>query len=201
MRFYSFLIALCLLSEPVSMAGGVVDGQPVNAATVNAAYLYKNGNDTSPYTYTLGALTVTGLTTPTGGILGSTSGVLDSAGNVGETLTNTGAATAGTGAQATIATLTLTVGVWLVTGATQGDNNATQTGFDAYFYQKGVNGAVVGSDKLYFRYAAGQAAAVTFPARVLVVATADVTKTIAIKVQALTSNQDHFAYLSATRMP
>lgn len=49
-------------SEFAYSAGGVVNGQPVNATITNAAFLFKNANDSSPFSYTLGGLNITGLT-------------------------------------------------------------------------------------------------------------------------------------------
>lgn len=50
-------LAMAALAGSVSArAAGVANGQPVNAAITNAAFLYKNGDDTSIYTYNLGAL-------------------------------------------------------------------------------------------------------------------------------------------------
>ena len=44
------LIALLLLLPNLGFAaGGVQNGQPVNAAVTNAAFLFKNGNDADPY--------------------------------------------------------------------------------------------------------------------------------------------------------
>lgn len=45
------IISLLLLLAPIQSiaAGGVVNGQPVNAAVTNAAFIFKNGNDQDPY--------------------------------------------------------------------------------------------------------------------------------------------------------
>lgn len=69
------VLPLCLfiVFEPIALAGGVVDGEPVNAAITNAAFLYKNANDTSPYGYTFtnstaSTSTSTGAIVITGGL-------------------------------------------------------------------------------------------------------------------------------------
>ena len=98
------------------------------------------------------------------------------------------------------ASLTLTTGVWLVSGTYNNDNNATQTGFDVYFYQKNANAGTQGVDKFVVRYAAAQAHAATFAPRVLVIASGDANKTIEIRAQAITANQTGFGYLTATRI-
>jgi hypothetical protein len=43
------ILLLLLLSSRALAAGGIVNGQPVNAAITNAAFLFKNGNDSDPF--------------------------------------------------------------------------------------------------------------------------------------------------------
>lgn len=58
-KMIAWSILMLSLSPYALYAAGVVNGQPVNATITNAAFLYKNGNDSSPYTYDLGLLSVT----------------------------------------------------------------------------------------------------------------------------------------------
>lgn len=50
----SLILLSTLLSTHIALAaGGVVNGQPVNATVTNAAFLFKNGNDTDTFKITL----------------------------------------------------------------------------------------------------------------------------------------------------
>lgn len=134
------------------------------------------------------------------GVTGSTTGSSIAAGFVGEFLSASANVTVSSGSITAVTSLTLTAGVWLVSGTYNNDNNATQTGFDSYFYQKGTNVGTQGVDKILARYAAAQSHSATFAPRVLVIATADATKTIEIRAQAITANQTGYGYLTATRI-
>jgi len=134
------------------------------------------------------------------GMTGNTSGSSMGAGIIGEMLTASGNASAATGSDTTIVTLTLTTGVWLVSGSLQSDNGATQTGYNALFYQKNTHAGTFGIDFLFARYSAQQAAGVTFAPRVLIIAEADSNKTTQIRARSITAANTCYGYLTAVRI-
>lgn len=122
------------------------------------------------------------------GLTGNTQGTSMAAGLIGEMITGSGSNVAtNTSTYTTVATATLTTGVWLVSGCIYSDNVATQTGADAALALKGTTGSTLGDDLLLARQGIAQTANLTFASRVLVVASGDSDKTIAVRAKSVTA--------------
>lgn len=146
------------------------------------------------------AATLSGAFTPTGGIVGDTSGSAIGAGKIGEYLTDFHAVSTATTGQTTIATITLTTGVWSCSAQTMNDNVATQTGYTASLVIKGSGGSTAGDDQLTIRPGAGGSGSLTFCAREVVVASGDATKTFLVQAQSSTLAQTIYGRVTAIRV-
>jgi trimeric autotransporter adhesin len=149
-----------------------------------------------------GNLVVTGTVTPTGGIVGSVAGTTPTAGNVGEMISahSSVGVTTNTSTNTVITSITLTTGVWMISGNCQNDNVVTQTGDNAYLYFENTNTNTEGFDYLLSRGVAGGASNLVFPPRVVVVASGDSNKTVAIQAKSQTAAGSDFASVFAIRI-
>ena len=135
------------------------------------------------------------------GFTGNVAGTSIGAGIVGEMITGSGSnVTTNTSTYTTIATATLTTGVWLVSGTIYADNVATQTGADAALAIKGTTGSTLAVDLLLSRQAAAQASNLTFAARVVVIASGDSDKTVAVRAKSVTAAGACYGYVTAVRI-
>jgi len=141
---------------------------------------------------------------PPGNYPGSTAGTSISAGSVGEFLEAHDFNTVGT-TYATIATLTLTTGVWLISGASYSSGNTGVRGQHCRLNIKGTTGATPGKTLLFsfediLTETPRITTTLTFPSQVVVVASGDANKNIVIESRTSTGTGQFYAYISATRI-
>jgi hypothetical protein len=135
-------------------------------------------------------------------VRGISNGDTPAAGDVGETktvevLSNV---TTNTSTPTTIASLTLTEGVWSVSTLSYSDNTASQTGHNAYIYVKGVTPTTPPKNVLTQSVPAGSALSICFPAQTVTITSADADKTIVLKQLALTAAGAGRGSISAVRI-
>jgi hypothetical protein len=125
-------------------------------------------------------------------------------GYIGENLTATAGPTAIGTSEADLVSLTLTDGVWLISGSQQADGNTGVIGTIAYFYIKGSNTGTGGNDLLATvdDGASGVRLATshTFAPRCVTILTGDANKTIKIRAKTSTGTSNMTGYLSAVRL-
>lgn len=111
------------------------------------------------------------------------------AGFAGEKLSATGTDVAtNTSGLTTIATLTLTVGVWSVSACSNSRAAASQTGAVHTLKVKGTGGTTDGKDKLQCPgQPAGSAHSVTFATQRVTIASGDADKTVLVQQQSYTA--------------
>lgn len=137
--------------------------------------------------------------TPTN-IIGVTDGSTPPTGDIGEQITAYGTSSVSSTNKVGIATATLTAGYWSVSASYNSDNVITQTGFNAYLYVKGTNTATLGDDLMFIRTAAGEAGSITFTTRLIIVSSADSSKTIAVYGQSVTATGTAYVKIIAIRI-
>jgi hypothetical protein len=136
------------------------------------------------------------------GLKGRTDGAAVPAGYVGESLTtSSGPTSCSTGSDTTVATRTLTVGIWLVSATLYSDGNTGVYGGRAKLFVKGSFSNVLG-DTLLQTYDDGASGArmgtsLTFPPRVVVITSGDADKTVQVKSNPIGSTSNCSAFISA----
>lgn len=146
---------------------------------------------------------ITTLNSATGVLINGLTATTPTTGQIGETITaNNGGAAVATNTSTTtnIVSITLTAGVWYVTGGLWDDNVITQTGSNGYLYTKSVLIGSIGQDEFTARRAVTQSSGYSFPGRVVVVAAADADKTITLKSLSVTAAGSTFGYVTAVRI-
>jgi hypothetical protein len=149
------------------------------------------------------AQTVTGAKTFSGGAVIKGSSVAPTSGYVGEEISDTeiGNTAINTSTRTEIVSVTLTVGVWSVSGAIRMATPASITGLEALMATKGVDGTVYGKDVMdNMASAVAVGCSITFPTRVVVIVSGDATKTVAIKAKSFGANATATGWLSAIRI-
>ncbi len=177
---------------------GSTDWQQFNARvattrTINTtAPLTGGGNLSADRTFAISASTAAGAagSYAPGAQVGYTGGSAPTSGNIGQVISDkasSGAVATNTSTFTTVATVTLTAGLWLCSGTANVQNAATQTGADAEFCFEGTCGGTTGYDLLQIRAGANNGTAVTFPTVFETVATGDADKTWTVKVKSFTA--------------
>jgi hypothetical protein len=124
------------------------------------------------------------------------------AGMIGEILeVQSSNASVTTASYAQVVSLTLTAGVWSVSGTNETDGTASCTGISSKFYTKGVAGSVRAKDFIYLAVLpASSSAAATFLPRVVVIASTDSDKTVSLYAQSIGATSKVWGALSAIRI-
>jgi hypothetical protein len=187
------------ITEYSSGSGVTADGVLLKDNTVTASGV--STNTISEYASGSG-VTVDGLLIKDGGIFGSTSGSAPSTGFVGEFLEASGNdVTTNTSAETTIATLTLTTGVWSVSAASNSRAAATQTGAVHFLTVKGSYSGANGVDLIQFNgQIAGSAHIANFATRRVVIAAGDANKTVVVAQRSATAAGLGCAHITAIRI-
>jgi hypothetical protein len=106
-----------------------------------------------------------------------------------------------TGSYAQVVSLTLTAGVWSVSGTHEMDGTASCTGISSKFYTKGVAGSVRAKDFMFLaELPAGSSAVATFLPRIVVIASTDSDKTVSLYAQSRGATSKVWGALSAIRI-
>lgn len=169
-----------------------IDGAPTGGTNVTI---------TNPYALYVAA----GKTLLDGGasIKGDTSGTspwTGTAGYINETKDNANSVSATTSAYSTAATVTLTTGVWLVSGGAYLSSAGSSTGIICRLQSKGATtGYVNGQNQMNQSCAAGGYAQTSFPAQVISLASGD-TKTVNILAYTIGANDTVYGYVNAVRI-
>ena len=133
-------------------------------------------------------------------LLGKTDGAAVAAGYVGEFLDVRNVGSCATSGNTAIASLTLTVGTWIISAATLNEATASGTGYSCLFNILGVAGSAFPTTRLDVNYPSAKNAPVTFTSRVIVVASGTATKTVTLTGDSVGATQNIWGYITAIRI-
>lgn len=134
-------------------------------------------------------------------VLGSDGSATPAAGYIGQQLSTTGAVSANTDATYdVIATVTLTAGVWLCSGAAMNDGGGTCQGYLSQFWVKNATTSTLGFDWLQSDTAVGARTCQTFHPRVIVVASGDANKNVQIRTRTIAATEGIEANVTCVRI-
>jgi hypothetical protein len=135
-------------------------------------------------------------------LLGSVDGTSVSTGYVTEELNAAGTGVSvNTSTYTDVVSKTLTAGRWLCSGAVGVNHAASVTGALSLWYSKGVGAATNGKDILYATATAATDGYMTFPPRVVIVASGDADKTIKMQLKSTGANATAEGWINAVRLP
>lgn len=186
------------MTNPMTTGGDLIyggaSGTPTRLANGSAGQWIRSAGSTNPPAY------ATGLQT----LLGNNGSITSASGFFGEEITAQANAGIVSGAQTSFVSITLTAGIWRVSGSGNDDTGGISGGWDQYLYVKGANTGTYAYDHFQFRpgtiVSGAPVSSATFHERTVQILSGDADKTVSLKAQSVTGNTTMYGSLNAFRI-